>query len=48
MKKAFEYKKVEGKITIEDMNKLGADGWELLYQRDDSYHGIVTYFKKEK
>lgn len=38
----FEYK-MESSISIEDMNKLGEEGWELIYIKFEDYF----YFKRK-
>lgn len=44
----YEYLKVEGACRVEQMNSLGLEGWELVFQRPDNFHSLVTYFKREK
>lgn len=44
----IEHFKVEGPCTIKMMNELGVEGWELVFQRADNFHSLVTYFKREK
>lgn len=43
----IEHFKVEGPCTVKMMNELGNEGWELVFQRADNFHSLVTYFKRE-
>jgi hypothetical protein len=42
----WEYKKIACSIPQGDLDKMGADGWELVTSASDS--GCFLYFKRQK
>jgi hypothetical protein len=44
---AWEYK-VTGGISVEEMNKLGAEGWELTGIQAPNIDNLSLYFKRRK
>lgn len=50
--KKFEYRKFEssGTMTLDMLNALGEDGWELVaeYKTDDELTPWIQIFKREK
>jgi hypothetical protein len=44
---AWEYK-VTGLIALDEMNKLGAEGWELIAVQAPNIDNIGLYFKRRK
>ena len=44
---AWEYK-VTGLLSVEDINKLGADGWELAAVQSPDVDNMRLYFKRRK
>ena len=43
----WEYK-VTGPLSVDDLNKLGAEGWELIAIQSPDIANLALYFKRRK
>ena len=43
----WEYKTIEQKLEIDDLNKLGADGWELVAVVSPGHFVLHYFFKRQ-
>jgi len=43
----FEYKIEEGKLTADQLNELGKEGWELVSVTSTLMGGNAFYFKRK-